>query len=152
MSFSGQQYNEVTGVIRNHPFYPDISLQEFVENYSIPTTKPETLVTHLKSAIIEINYRLDDYRVEQVNAGYLHLSEVPAMIIADISALIHLYMQAVSFQAKASILRDYAAIDRREAAENQAKTSSDSESLYEKWATAAVNKILRQSSVRVRLL
>ena len=151
MSFSGQRYNEVTGVIRNHPFYPDISLQEFVENYSIPTTKTETLVTHLKSAIIEINYRLDDYRIEQVNAGYLHLSEVPAMIIDDISALMHLYMQAVSFQAKASILRDYATIDRREAAENQAKTSADLEALYELWATEAVNKILKQSGAQVPL-
>ena len=151
MSFSGQQYNEVTGVIRNHPFYPDISLQEFVENYSIPTTKPETLVTHLKSAIIEINYRLDDYRIEQVNAGYLHLSEVPAMIIDEQSALIHLYIQAVCFQAKASILRDYATIDRREAAENQAKTSADLEALYELWATEAVNKILKQSGTQVPL-
>ena len=152
MSFSGQTFNKTGVVVRNHPFYPGLVLDNFVSTCAIPAIGQDILRLHLAGAMIEVNARLESFRLQQVRAGYYLLEKVPADQIDNQSQLCALYFQAVFMRAKARVLRDYPAIDRREAAENQAKSAPETEMLYERWSDEAIHYITGKSNIRAVLV
>jgi len=155
MTFSGQQINMLDIEIENQPFFPVLVLSEFVTAYAIPV-KETAIVRHhlmyLMYAMVQINGYLEAWHLEQVNSGYATLEAVPAEIIGGHTLLVHLYLRAVYYQAKATLSRDYPSIDRREAAEHQAKSAEETEALYERWSQAALNQIMGRSNVKVALI
>lgn len=141
------------GIISNESFFTDIDLNEFVVNYRAPSDLATgTIREHLIQAVTDINSRLSEFKQQCLLSGHSRLDEVPAGSIDGESTLSILYRRAVSCRAKASICRDYPTIDRRAAAENQAKSSDETESVYLRFADEAVRQILNKTDITVELL
>ena len=152
-SFSGKQPEPREGTIQNQPFWPDVDIGQFCRDYRVPSELDTgTITAHLSHAMVETNIQLVDYRHTKINEGYENLAEVPAEAIADESRLLMLYRRAVSCRCKAIICRDYPTIDRREPAENQAKSSYDTEVNNLCNADKAVRAFLELSDITVDLL
>ncbi|AMO55981.1 head completion/stabilization protein [Endozoicomonas montiporae] len=153
MSFSGKAHQTPEKTIQNQPFWPDLELADFVDNYRIPSDLPEGTVTgHLINAAIQVNSRLVTYRAEQRQSGYEHLEQVPSEVINGQSIQVTLYHRAVCCMGKASVLRDFASIDRREPAENQAKTGEETEDRYLQYVDEALCRFLNIGDINVELI
>ena len=151
--FSGKQPGFHSGTLTNQPFWPDMSLERLSVDYRIPNDlEYGTVAEHCRQAMTDINLRLYEYRKTQQEKGYTRLDEVPAETVDDESILLMLYRRAVSFRCKATVCRDYPTIDRREPAENQAKSSEETEGLYLRLADEAVRSFLEMSDITVELL
>lgn len=151
--FSGKQTEPREGNIENQPFWPDVDIAQFCRDYRVPSElETGTIKAHLSHAMMEINISLIDYRQQKIDEGYDRLEDVPAETIADESRLLMLYRRAVSCRCKAIICRDYPTIDRREPAENQAKSSEDTETSNLCNADKAIRAFLELSDITVDLL
>ncbi len=151
--FSGKQTEPREGAIENQPFWPDVDIGQFCRDYRVPSElETGTIKAHLGHAMLETNIQLIDYRHRKMDEGYDCLEDVPAETIADESRLLMLYRRAVSCRCKAIICRDYPTIDRREPAENQAKTSYDTEVSNLCNADKAIRAFLELSDITVDLL
>ncbi len=152
-TFSGKQPAEHQGNISNEPFWPDMDIAVFCKSYRIPNElDTDTIIEHLQQAMAEANIKLAEFRMKQQQEGYAELAEVPADTLNDESRLIVLYRRAVSCICKAIICRDYPTIDRREPAENQAKSGTDTEVSNLKNADQAIRTFLELTEISVELL
>ena len=152
-SFSGKHPETREGTIENQTFWPDVDISQFCRDYRVPSElNTGTIKAHLSHAMLETNIQLVDYRHQKMDEGYDKLEDVPAETIADESRLLMLYRRAVSCRCKAIICRDYPTIDRREPAENQAKTSYDTEVSNLCNADKAIRAFLELSDITVDLL
>ena len=152
-TFSGKHPLPPEGQIENQPFWPVIDLREFSVNYRTPNElNPGTVTEHLVQAMTDINLRLSVFKFEYESQGYLNLEDVPADTIAGESILMILYRRAISCRAKASICRDYPTIDRREPAENQAKSAPETETVYLRFADEAIRQMLSETDITVELI
>ena len=152
-SFSGKHPETREGTIENQTFWPDVDISQFCRDYRVPSELDAgTIKAHLSHAMLETNIQLVDYRHQKMDEGYDKLEDVPAETIADESRLLMLYRRAVSCRCKAIICRDYPTIDRREPAENQAKTSYDTEVSNLCNADKAIRAFLELSDITVDLL
>ena len=152
-SFSGKQPEPREGKIQNQPFWPDVDIGQLCRDYRVPSELDTGIITaHLSHAMAETNIQLVDYRHRKMDEGYETLEDVPAETIADESRLLMLYRRAASCRCKAIICRDYPTIDRREPAENQAKSSYDTEVNNLCNADKAVRAFLELSDITVDLL
>ncbi|ELU12284.1 hypothetical protein CAPTEDRAFT_117503 [Capitella teleta] len=152
-TFSGKHPAPPEGTIQNQPFWPEMDLREFSVNFRVPNDLTvDTTREHLIQAMTDINLRLSEFKKENLAAGYDHLMEIPADEIAGESILMILYRRAVSCRAKASICRDYPTIDRREPAENQAKSAPETEAVYLRFADEAIRQMLNETDITVELL
>ncbi|WP_067585619.1 head completion/stabilization protein [Endozoicomonas ascidiicola] len=139
--------------IENQPFWPDLDLHEFSVNYRVPNEmNTGTTKEHLVQAMTDINLRLSMFRFELESLGDLNLEDVPAEHIAGESILMVLYRRAVFCRAKASICRDYPTIDRREPADNQAKSAPETETTYLRFADEAIRQMLNETDITVELI
>ena len=153
MSFSGKQYQTPKKTISNQSFWPDLELADFINDCRVPADLPEaTVKAHLIDAMIDVNTRLDKYRNEQTAAGYKKLEDVPSEKINIQSIQVSLYVRAVFCHGKASVLRDFPAVDRRSASENQAKSSEETEDQYLQYADEAINRFLKMCAINVELI
>ncbi len=151
--FSGKQPELREGTIENQPFWPDVDIAQFCQDYRVPSElETGTIKAHLSHAMVEINIDLVDYRHQKMDEGYDSLADVPAETMANESRLLMLYRRAVSCRCKAIICRDYPTIDRREPAENQAKSSEDTEVNNLCNADKAIRAFLEFSDITVDLL
>ena len=153
MSFSGKQHQGLKKTIKNQAFWPDLELADFCNACRIPNDLPEPTVTsHLVNAMITVNGLLDEYRQRQQDAGHDSLDKVPSEKVDVQSIQVTLYQRAVFCWGKATVLRDFPSIDRRNAAENQAKSSEETEDQYLQYAQDAINRFLSQRTVYVELI
>ena len=154
MSFHGKDQRICSGrVIQNQPFWPDIDLGILVNDYRMPADLPETVIeTELRIAMGTINSRLESLRYTMREKGFSRLTEVPSECINGVSLLLERYTRAVMCAAKAAILREWPSIDRREAAENQARSSAETEDRYLEFADEAVSALLGLGNINVELM
>ncbi len=153
ITFSGKNPEPPEGTISNQPFWPDMDLNSFSVSFRIPSDLDQNSVEeHLIQAMTDINFRLCDYRKEQQGLGYEALEEVPSDKVNNESILLVLYRRAASYRAKATICRDYPTIDRRQPADNQAKSAPDTEETYLRFADEAVRQFLEITDISVELL
>ncbi|WP_420588203.1 head completion/stabilization protein [Bacterioplanoides sp.] len=151
--FSGKRTTQHEGIIKNQLFWPDIDIGKFCEDYRTPNELNQgTIKEHLSHAMAEINIQLMDYRHRKMDEGFDHLKDVPAETIGDESRLLMLYRRAVSCRCKAVICRDYPTIDRREPAENQAKSSQETEYTNLCNSDKAVRAFLELSDISVDVI
>ena len=153
MSFSGKNSSTESKNIENQPFWPALDLAVLIDDYRTPGDLPQTSVERqLMFAMVVVNSRLEAYRAEQQAAGYETLEDVPAETVGGISIQMELYTRAVFCTAKASILRDWPSIDRRSEAENQARTSEETEDRYLEFADQAICQFTGRTFVNVEAL
>ena len=139
--------------IENQSFWPDFDMTEFSVVFRVPNELNKgTLKEHVIQAITDINLRLSIFETAHREAGFEDLTKVPSEQIAGESILEILYRRAVSCRAKASICRDYPTIDRREPAENQAKSALETEDVYLRFADEAIRQMLNETDITVELI
>lgn len=133
--------------IRRGTFFPPVGSRKFFEQYRPPAELPaETVLAHLRQAVIAVGRELDAWRSAQTAAT---LERVPAETVDGVSELVTLWERAVYCEAKAEILHETLTADRRKAAENAAKTSDETEEKYREFAADAVSLIVGESRVYV---
>jgi hypothetical protein len=99
---------EQAEVIKNTPFWPDVSLTEFrsVMRTDGTVTQPR-LKQVLLTAISEVNAELFDFRNRQRMLGFQVLAEVPADVLDGKSERIQHYHNAVYCWARAVLNERY---------------------------------------------
>ncbi|MBL5965952.1 head completion/stabilization protein [Lelliottia amnigena] len=99
---------EQAEVIKNTPFWPDVSLSEFrsVMRTDGTVTQPR-LKQVLLTAISEVNAELFDFRNRQRMLGFQALAEVPADVLDGKSERIQHYHNAVYCWARAVLNERY---------------------------------------------
>ena len=153
MSFSGKQNTVKSQLIVNQPFWPALDLAELINQYRTPSDLPaETIATSLIQAMVIVNSRLNSYRQNQQSAGFNELESSPSEQINGQSIQLILYKRAVFCQAKAIILRDWPAIDRRSDGENLARSGEDTEDRYLQFTDEAIAHFLGRGGITVEAL
>lgn len=134
-------------------FFPDIDTDPFWKQYRLPGELPEELIDDcLIRAIDEANERLNNWKEARVLEGYAALADVPSKKVNDISTKLAQYARAVYCLAKAEILKETITVDRKEVAENTAKTSEETEDKYREFAGKAIRYIMGKRSVGVHVI
>lgn len=132
MSFSGHQPYDPTAeaaaredfTLTNDGFYPDIESTHFLGEMRITDEyRTESIRKQLRTAVLEVNARLQDYACAHWGAGqgWPTLAESPAVQIDGESSLVLWYRDAVYSLAKCYLMREYATLNRKEQAENIGK-------------------------------
>lgn len=151
--------------IRRGAFYPPIGSRKFFDEYRPPSELPfQTVITHLRQAVINVGRQLDHWRKTQ---EYDQLADIPAEsvqttnmelnvdtepgvgIIEEKSELVLLWERAVYCEAKAEILKETLTADRRKAAENNAKNGDETEEKYREFSADAISLICGYDRVYV---
>ncbi len=131
-------------------FYPDLSTGEFRDIYRIPADLPQnTVVDQLRLAVVRVVQALSSWQSIQEAAT---LAEVDQPEVDDIGHLVLLWKRAVYCEAKAEILRETSTVDRREAAENAAKSGEDTEDKYREFAQDAIRQIVGMERVTIEII
>jgi hypothetical protein len=155
--FSGNTPVPATEVIKNTAFWPDISLHEFRELYRLPQGYAvELMINHLKLGIAWTNDQLSEWKKEQIADGHTSLDSVPEdiqgeAIDEETPALLY-YKRAVFCYAKADLLLQFATINRREAAQNEAKEAPETREELLTHADNAVADFLGNGRIDVELI
>lgn len=134
-------------------FYPAITRKEFFDAYRIPLELPlSTVDTHLRQGIINVRRALKEWKAEQEIAGCATLASVPQEEVDDVGELTVLWNRAVYCEAKAEVLKETESANRREIAENSAKTSEETEEKYREFAQDAIRMIVGEGRVSIDII
>jgi head completion protein GPL len=140
-------------VFSSEAFFPDVETDPFYKQYRLPGELPEELINDcLIRAIGETNTRLQAWKEARILEGYVTLATVPALVVNDESVKLKRYARAVYCLAKAEILKETVTVDRKEIAENAAKTSEETEDKYREFAGKAIRYIMGKRSVGVHVI
>ena len=140
-------------IFSSEAFYPDISTDPFYIQYRIPTEIPEDLVEDcLIRAIGEANERLQKWQEARELEGFATLAAVPSPLVNGENVKLKRYARAVYCLAKAEILKETPTVDRKEIAENAAKTSEETEDKYQEFASKALRYIMDKRTVGVHVI
>ena len=146
MSFNAVTNTPCTIVISGGGWYPDIPVAEFQNLYRLPQEYAAELVAnHLELAAVWAQRQLEGWQAEQRAAGC-------AGIEAAGSHAALLYRRAVFCHAKGLLLGQFATVERREAARNDAKEGEDMADRFFAWAQNAIADMLRRPRVDVELV
>ncbi|WP_339433279.1 head completion/stabilization protein [Pseudomonas sp. EA_65y_Pfl2_P78] len=122
MSFSGNPTTFVEQAIENDGFWPNLSVSEFQKGYRLPAEYlVEMLVTDLNTAMIEVNRDLAKRKSQWQNVGVTTVESADTTVLPERTFHAATYKRAVYCRAKASLLTQFATVNRRESAENIGK-------------------------------
>ena len=154
MSFSGNATKSSTTLVINDGWWPDLAVAKFQSTYRMPTEYAEgMLVDGLVLAMAWANKELSAWRVSIEAAGTVEaLDAVPASQLAGESLLIVQYRKAVFCHAKSFLLQQYPTVNRREAANNEARESETTEDKFLEYAQQAIADFLGVGRVTVALI
>lgn len=110
-------------VIANDGFFPDLDLNDFITPYRIPSEYDNTaIINAVVLGIVETNIHLDAFRTGQIAIGFSALEAITEhnSVAGDKDRLTLLYEKAVFAWAKAWLLQQFNAMNRR-------NTSSESD-------------------------
>jgi hypothetical protein len=137
MSFSALTDQPSTVTLPGDGWYPDLSMGEFQRVYRLPAEYAEALVEdHLGLARLWAMRQLQGWRAAQEAAGFASLDAVPVFGMAGEAT--RLFKRAVFCHAKALLLGQFATVERREAAREDAKEGPDVADRFYAWAHDAI--------------
>mgnify|MGYP000017619664 CR=1 FL=1 len=121
-------------------FYPPLNVAEFASLYNIAADLPDDTVRHfIRLAMTRTAIALEAWKEDQRAAG---VSEAPA----------EEFKAAVYTAAKADLLREHIAMDRKADAENAATQAEELVAHYEALHTRALANIMGEQSIGVHLI
>lgn len=113
--FSGQDLYQTTIIIKNDGFWPDLDLAEFqTERAMSPNINTALLRDAIVSAIVEINFSLDKYKVKQIALGINKANDAGMVSVEGVSSTVIIYKKAVFARAKADLLGEFVSIASRD--------------------------------------
>ena len=146
MSFSAVSTGLSPLVVAGDGWWPDLPVADFQQVYRLPQEYADMLLqNHLELAAIWAQRQLEDWRAGREAEGHADLTSVPKGALA-------LYLRAVSCHAKALLLAQFATVERRESAKNDAKESPDLSRQFYAWAQDAIADILGRTRADIELL
>ncbi|AMO56563.1 hypothetical protein GZ77_03855 [Endozoicomonas montiporae] len=143
MSFSGLPDQAVDSTVSNDGFWPDLDTGEFQKNYRLPAEYELGMVEdNLQLGMASVNHTLRKWKAEQQEAGHDSMDSVPSDQIGGDKLTLIYYRRAVFCHAKALLLQQFATTDRREAANNEAKESEETEDKFLEFSRHAITDFL----------
>lgn len=148
MSFGVTTSKNVTTVLTGDGFWPDLAVAEFLELYRLPAEYAEALLAdHLDLARLWAVGHLAKWRSEQEAKGRASLEDVPVSGLPG--GATRLFKRAVYCRAKGLLLQQFATIERREAARNDAKEAPETTSWFLSQADAALAALTGRTFITV---
>jgi len=156
MSFSGKPTTLVDQVIENDGFWPNLSVAEFQKGYRLPAEYlGEMLAADLTTAMIEVNTDLATVSATLQAVDVSNLEAAAGFTTPAEIAYAHkvmLYKRAVYCRAKASLLTQFATVNRRESAENIGKELPERGETFLAFSQAAVRSLQGRGRITATLL
>lgn len=148
MSLTGKPALTTSAPVTNDGFWPALMLGELLENYRIPAEYADgVILTGLTMAMIKINQRLFAVKAKLMLDGYATLEAYTTAhpeLVNGKQVLEEHYKHAVFARAKAGLLKQFAAINRRPQAESQAKEGDDMEIYWLDESQASIAEFFRR--------
>lgn len=146
MSFSAISNGPSPLVVAGDGWWPDLPVAEYQQAYRLPQEYADVLLQdHLELAALWAQRQLASWRSLREAEGCASLADAPDKALL-------LYRRAVFCHAKALLLGQFATVERREAARNDAKESPDLSRQFFAWAQDALADILGRPRVTVVLV
>ena len=153
MSFSGKPTTFVEQIIENDGFWPDLSVTEFQKGNRLPAEYlVDMLAAELTTAMIEVNTDLAKKKAQWQGAGVSRVESADTTVLPLRTYQAALYKRAVYTRAKASLLTQFATVNRREAAENLGKELPERSETFLAYSQAAVRSLQRRGRITAALL
>ena len=152
--FTGNEEQAVAQtIIKNAAFWPDIVLEKFKTQRRIPSEyDDQQQIDSLKLAAAEVNMELMRYELGQQAQGINQLTDTQGPMIDGEPVALTQYMNAVYSRAKAKLLNHFATVNRKPAANNEAKESQDTFDRLLAESQQAIRAILGKHRVTVGLI
>jgi len=148
MSLTGKPALTTSAPVTNDGFWPTLMIGDLLDNYRIPSEYADGVIqTGLTMALINVNAKLAAVKATLILGGYANLAAYTTAYPEALNGkqvLEELYKHAVYARAKAGLLMQFAAINRRPQAENQAKESDDMETYWLDESQAAIAEFFRR--------
>lgn len=146
MSFSAVPNIPSTATVAGDGWYPDVLVGDFQKLYRLPQEYAADLVAdHLALAALWAQRQLGAWRQNQEASGHATLEAVGQNATL-------LYRRAVFCHAKALLLGQFATVERRDAAKNDAKESPETAAMFYAWAQDAIADVLERGRIDVALI
>lgn len=153
MSFSGKPTTFVEQAIENDGFWPDLSVTEFQKGYRLPAEcLVEMLAADLTMAMVEVNTDLAKLKARWQGAGVSNVESADTTILPERTFQAATYKRAVYSRAKASLLTQFATVNRRESAENVGKELPERSETFLAFSQAAVRSLQGRGRITAALL
>ncbi|KPX47549.1 Prophage PssSM-01, putative head completion/stabilization protein [Pseudomonas syringae pv. helianthi] len=153
MSFSGKPTTFVEQAIENDGFWPDLSVNEFQKGYRLPAEYlVEMLAADLNMAMVEVNTDLAKLKARWQGAGVSNVESADTTILPERTFQAATYKRAVYSRAKASLLTQFATVNRRESAENVGKELPERSETFLAFSQAAVRSLQGRGRITAALL
>ncbi|MGN9402653.1 head completion/stabilization protein [Pseudomonas syringae pv. aptata] len=153
MSFSGKPTTLVEQAIENDGFWPDLSVTEFQKGYRLPAEYlVEMLAADLNMAMVEVNTDLAKLKARWQGAGVSNVESADTTILPERTFQAATYKRAVYSRAKASLLTQFATVNRRESAENVGKELPERSETFLAFSQAAVRSLQGRGRITAALL
>lgn len=153
MGFSGINSTIVTLAIANNGFWPELQMSDFQQRYRVPAEYHQDMVlTHIQLAMGEVNRALQSVQIDYELQGYVTLADAMTPTSYEMEQLHLNYIHAVYARAKAFLLREFASINRRDVAENEAKESVETFDHYLALSNHAVRDVIGTTNITAELL
>jgi hypothetical protein len=148
MSLTGKPALTTAAAVTNDGFWPDLALADLLNNYRIPSEYADGVITTgLTMALMQVNLKLAKVKDQLVLDSYATLSAYTTAhpeALGNKQVLAELYKHAVYSRAKAGLLMQFAAINRRPEADNQAKEGQNMETHWLDESQAAIAEFYRR--------
>ncbi|RMN99174.1 Prophage PSPPH06, putative head completion/stabilization protein [Pseudomonas syringae pv. coriandricola] len=153
MSFSGKPTTFVEQAIENDGFWPDLSVAEFQKGYRLPAEYlVEMLAADLTMAMVEVNTDLAKVKARWQGAGVSNVESADTTVLPERTFQAATYKRAVYSRAKASLLTQFATVNRRESAENVGKELPERSETFLAFSQAAVRSLQGRGRITAALL
>ncbi|WP_122435120.1 head completion/stabilization protein [Pseudomonas viridiflava] len=153
MSFSGKPTTFVEQAIENDGFWPDLSVTEFQKGYRLPAEYlVDMLAADLNMAMVEVNTDLAKLKARWQAAGVSNVETADTTVLPERTFQAATYKRAVYSRAKASLLTQFATVNRRESAENIGKDLPERSETFLAFSQAAVRSLQGRGRITVALL
>jgi hypothetical protein len=134
MSLTGKSPLTTATEVANDGFWPALQVGDLLSKYRIPSEYDDSVIeTGLILGLIRVNESMESVKTHVQANGFATFSDYLAANstpVAD-AELLHIhYEHAVFSRAKAHLLQNFVTINRREAAENEAKESEQVEKYW----------------------
>ncbi|MGN2405310.1 head completion/stabilization protein [Pseudomonas viridiflava] len=153
MSFSGKPTTFVEQAIENDGFWPDLSVTEFQKGYRLPAEYlVDMLTADLTMAMVEVNTDLAKLKARWQAAGVSNVETADTTVLPERTFQTATYKRAVYSRAKASLLTQFATVNRRESAENIGKELPERSETFLAFSQAAVRSLQGRGRITAALL
>ncbi|QHF01221.1 head completion/stabilization protein [Pseudomonas asturiensis] len=153
MSFSGKPTVLMDERVQNDGFWPDLSVSELQKGYRLPAEYlVELLTAELTMAMVEVNTDLAKKKAQWQDAGVSRVESADTTVLPKRTYVTALYKRAVYTRAKATLLTQFATVNRRESAENVGKELPERSETFLAFSQAAVRALQGRGRITAALL